>query len=113
MRSRLSRSAEFAEAIHQAASFATRMVLCIMGNAGSGKSTLITALQAEKSSFFTMIFNRFKKVDDYRQRTAGIETVTHDSQKYGEVLFFDFAGQHECHGPHQVFLESLLSNRES
>ena len=48
-------------------------------------------------------------MDDYRQRTAGIETVTHGSQKYGEVLFFDFAGQHKYHGPHHMFLESLLS----
>ena len=102
-------SAEFVEAINQAASFTTRKTLCIIGNAESGKSTLIAALQAVRSSVFGKIFNHFRRVDDRRKRTAGIETIHHYSQKYGEVLFFDFAGQHEYHGPHQMFLESLLS----
>ena len=105
----VARSAEFVEATKQAASFTTRKTLCIIGNARSGKSTLIVALQAERSSFFGKIFNRYRRVDDNRKRTAGIETIHHYSQKYGEVLFFDFAGQHEYHGPHQMFLESLLS----
>ena len=103
-------SAEFKKAIMEAISFATRKTLCIIGNSKGGKSTLIAALQAERGSTLGKIYNRFKRVDDRRKRTAGIETVTHDSQRYGEVLFFDFAGQHEYHGPHQVFLESLLSN---
>ena len=101
--------AEFREAIKQALSFTTRKALCIIGNAESGKSTLIAALQAESNSFLGRIFNRFRRVSDHRQRTAGIETVAHCSQKYGEVLFFDFAGQDDYHGPHQMFLESFLS----
>ena len=105
----VAQSAEFVEAIKQAASFTTRKTLCIIGNATGGKSTLIAALQAESSSFFGKFFNHFRRVDDHRKRTAGIETIHHYSQKYGEVLFFDFAGQHEYHGPHQMFLESLLS----
>ena len=102
-------SAEFKEAIKEALSFTTRKALCIIGNAESGKSTLIAALQAEKNSFIGKIINRFRRVNDRRQRTAGIETVSHCSRKYGEVLFFDFAGQDDYHGPHQMFLESLLS----
>ena len=102
-------SAEFKEAIKQALSFTTRKALCIVGNAESGKSTLIAALQAESNSFLGKIINRFRRVSDRRQRTAGIETVSHCSQRYGEVLFFDFAGQDDYHGPHQMFLESLLS----
>ena len=102
-------SAEFKEAIKEALSFTTRKALCIIGNAESGKSTLIAALQAESNSFMGKIINRFRRVSDRRQRTAGIETVSHCSQKYGEVLFFDFAGQDDYHGPHQMFLESLLS----
>ena len=101
--------AEFKEAIKQTLSFITRKALCIIGNAESGKSTLIAALQAESNSFLGKIFNRFRRVSDCRQRTAGIETVTHFSQRYGEVIFFDFAGQDDYHGPHQMFLESLLS----
>ena len=102
-------SAEFKEAIKEALSFTTRKTLCIIGNAVSGKSTLIAALQAESNSFLGKIINHFRRVSDRRQRTAGIETVSHCSQKYGEVLFFDFAGQDDYHGPHQMFLESLLS----
>ena len=100
---------EFKDAIQQALSFTTRKTLCIVGNAESGKSTLIAALQAESTGWFGRTFNRFRRVSDHRNRTAGIETIPHCSQKYGEVLFFDFAGQHEYHGPHQMFLESLLS----
>ena len=100
---------DFNEAIKQALSFTMRKTLCIIGNAEGGKSTLIAALQTEKNSGFGKIVNHFRRVSDHRQQTAGIETVSHCSQRYGEVLFFDFAGQHEYHGPHQVFLESLLS----
>ena len=100
---------EFKEAINQALSFTTRKALCIIGNAECGKSTLIAALQAESNSFLDKIINWFWRVSDHRQRTAGIDTISHSSQRYGEVVFFDFAGQHEYHGPHQMFLESLLS----
>ena len=100
---------DFQEAIKQALSFTTRKTLCIIGNAEGGKSTLIASLQAESNSFLGRIFNRLRRVNDRRKRTAGIETVPHSSRKYGEVLFFDFAGQDDYHGPHQMFIESLLS----
>ena len=100
---------EFKEAMKQARSFTSRKTLCIIGNAEGGKSTLIAALQAESNSVLGKMVNRIKKVSDTRQRTVGIEPITHGSQRYGHVLFFDFAGQHEYHGPHQMFMESLLS----
>ena len=100
---------DFQEAIKQALSFTTRKTLCVIGNAEGGKSTLIAALQAESNSFLGKIANRFRRVNDRRQRTAGIEIIPYCSQKYGEVLFFDFAGQDDYHGPHQMFMESLLS----
>ena len=101
--------AEFKVATKQALSFTTRKALCIIGNAEGGKSTLIAALQAESNFFLGKMVNRLKRVNDRRQRTAGIAIVPHCSKRYGEVLFFDFAGQHEYHGPHQMFMESLLS----
>ena len=99
----------FSKAIKQAASFTTRRSLCVIGNAGGGKSTLNADVKTERNSIFEKIYNRCRTVKDNRKRTAGIEPIPHYSQKYGEVLFFDFAGQHEYHGPHQMFLESLLS----
>ena len=53
--------------------------------------------------------NRFAKVQDISQRTIGIEAVQFSSKKYGETLFYDFAGQFDYHGPHQSFLEAMLS----
>ena len=100
---------DFREAVEQARSFTTRKALCIIGNAQGGKSTLIASLKAERAGVLGRFLNRFRRVADRLNRTAGIETVSHCSQKYGEVLFFDFAGQDDYHGPHQMFLESLLS----
>ena len=47
------------------------------------------------------------------ERTAGIEPVTLSSKTYGDVIFLDFAGQHEYHGPHGMFLESILTQSRS
>ena len=99
----------FQEAIKQALSFTMRKTLCIIGNAEGGKSILIAALQTEKNSGFGKIVNHFKRVSGHCQPTTGIEIVSHCSQRYEKVLFFDFAGQHKYHGPHQVFIESLNS----
>ena len=102
-------SSRFRQAVQQAQSFSTKRIVAVIGNAGHGKSTLIVALQAEGNSLLKKLTNRFTKVQDIRQRTAGIEVVHFSSQKYGETLFYDFAGQSDYHGPHQSFLEAMLS----
>ena len=102
-------SRDFRQAIQQAQSFSTKRIVAVIGNAEHGKSTLIAALQAEGNSLLKKLTNRFTKVKDIRQRTAGIEAVQFSSQKYGETLFYDFAGQSDYHGPHQSFLEAILS----
>ena len=102
-------SRNFRQAIQQAQSFSTKRIVAVIGNAEHGKSTLIAALQAEGNSLLKKLTNRFTKVQDIRQRTAGIEAVQFSSQKYGETLFYDFAGQSDYHGPHQSFLEAMLS----
>ena len=102
-------SRNFRQAIQQAQSFSTKRIVAVIGNAEHGKSTLIAALQAESNSLLKKLTNRFTKVQDIRQRTAGIEAVQFSSQKYGETLFYDFAGQSDYHGPHQSFLEAILS----
>ena len=102
-------SRDFRQAIQQAQSFSTKRIVAVIGNAEHGKSTLIAALQAEGNSLLKKLINRFRKVQDIRQRTAGIEAVQFSSQKYGETLFYDFAGQSDYHGPHQSFLEAILN----
>ena len=108
----VARSEEFRHAIEQALSFTVSKIVCILGDSGVGKSTLIAALQAESNSFIGWTLNRYiKRISDNRKRTAGIATIPFHSQRYGVALFFDFAGQHEYYGPHQPFLESFLSKR--
>ena len=102
-------SNEFKDAILQTLSFQTKKTVCVIGNAMSGKSTLIASLQNENAGFVKKIRNRLFGVQDISERTAGIEPVSLKSKRYGDVMFFDFAGQHEYHGPHEIFLESILS----
>ena len=102
-------SREFKEAILQTLSFQTKKVVCVIGNAMSGKSTLVASLQNENASFVKRWWNWAFGVRSITKCTAGIEPVSLSSKRYGDVMFYDFAGQHEYHGPHEMFLESILS----
>ena len=84
-------SYDFQQAIQQAQSFSTKRIVAVIGEAEHGKSTLIAALQAEGNSLLKKFTNKFRKVQDIRQRTAGIEVVQFSSQKYGETLFYDLS----------------------
>ena len=105
-------SHDFQRAIQQAQSFSTKRIVAVIGEAEHGKSTLIAALQAESNSLLKKLTNKFRKVRDIKQRTTGIDAVQFSSQKYGETLFYDFAGQTDYHGPHQSFLEAMLFKPE-
>ena len=105
-------SFHFRRTIQQAQSFSTKRIVAVIGNTEHGKSTLIAALQAEGNTLLKKFINRFTIVQDIRKRTTGIEAVQFSSQKYGDTLFYDFAGQSNYHGPHQSFLEAMLSKPE-
>ena len=102
-------SVDFKHNIQQAQSISAKRIVAVIGNAEHGKSTLIAALKAEGNSLWKRFTNRFAKVQNISQRTTGIEAVQFSSQRYGETLFYDFAGQSDYHGPHQSFLEAMLS----
>ena len=106
-------SPEFRAAVEQTLYFSSKKTICIIGNACSGKSTLIASLQNENAPFIKKVSNRIFGVKDIHQRTTGIEPVSLSSKKYGDVAMFDFAGQHEYHGPHEMFLESILTKTGS
>ena len=106
-------SQNFKDAIVQTLSFNTKKTVCVIGNAYSGKSTLIASLQNENAKLLTKIRHRLFGVKDISDRTAGIEPVSLSSKRYGDTVFLDFAGQHEYHGPHEMFLESILSKSRS
>ena len=86
-----------------------QQVIAVIGNTEYGKSTLIAALQSESRTLLQSLVCNLSQVYNITQRTAGIETVSFSSAKYGKVLFYDFAGQSDYHGPHQPFLEAILS----
>ena len=102
-------SQRFRAAVKQAQSHPPKHVIAVIGTTKYGKSTLIAALQSESRTVFQNLFCKLSQVYDITKRTAGIETVTFSSAKYGNVLFYDFAGQCNYHGPHQPFLEAMLS----
>ena len=98
----------FVNKVQMVLSFTARKVIIVIGNSECGKSTLVAALERTSNSLWKTVLNYFKKVH-VRQRRGGIEAVTLSNQKYGEALIYDFAGPSEYHGPHQPFLEAMLS----
>ena len=102
-------SRKFRAAAKQAQSHPPKHVIAVIGNTEYGKSTLIAALQSESRTLYRSLVYMFAQVYNIARRTAGIETVPFSSAKYGKVLFYDFAGQADYHGPHQPFLEAMLS----
>ena len=102
-------SKELKDAIIQTLSFNTKKTICVIGNACSGKSTLIASLQNENANLLKKLRHRLFGVKNMSERTAGIEPVSLSSKRYGDTVFLDFAGQHEYHGPHEMFLESISS----
>ena len=109
----ISCSQKFREAMKRASSFQSKKTVCVIGNACSGKSTLIASLQNENASYWTQWYHWIWGVEEISERTAGIEPVPLSSKRYGDVVFLDFAGQHEYHGPHEMFLESILTQGRS
>ena len=102
-------SRRFRAAVQQAQSHPPQQVIAVIGNTEYGKSTLIAALQSESRTLWQSLVCTLSQVYNIKKRTAGIEIVSFSSAKYGKVLFYDFAGQSDYHGPHQPFLEAILS----
>ena len=71
----------------------------VVGNSGSGKSTLVRALRSEGS-----LLGPFSKVKNVLPLTAGIVPTTLDSQVFGKVKIYDFAGHEEYYASHEMIL---------
>ena len=102
-------SHRFRAAVQRMQSHPPKQVIAVIGNTGYGKSTLIAALQSESRTIVETYICINAQVYNITRRTTGIETIPFFSAKYGEVLFYDFAGQPGYHGPHQPFLEAMLN----
>ena len=84
--------------------------LFVIGHGGEGKSTLIEAMEHEPT-FWTSVVNVFvapKEVEGVDQRTAGIIPRVFKSRFFGDVQFFDFAGQEAYYSSHAAVIRSAV-----
>ena len=82
----------------------------VIGHGGEGKSTLIEAMEHEPT-IWTSVVNIFiapKEVNDVDQRTAGIVSQVFRSRFYGDVLFYDFAGQEAYYSSHAAVIKTSV-----
>ena len=77
----------------------------VIGDPKAGKSSLVRAIQSNPG-FVSSLFGRFQKVKGVRQQTAGIDSFTFASRKFGNVVIYDFAGQQEYYTSHAAFLQN-------
>ena len=71
----------------------------VLGNASTGKTTLIESLKAEGK-----LVVQDTSPDAH---TAGIIPNPFESKEYGLVTFYDFAGQHEYYASHEAVIRTI------
>ena len=74
--------------------------ILVLGNASTGKTTLIESLKAEGKSVVQDI--------SPNAHTAGIIPNPFESKEYGLVTFYDFAGQHEYYAGHEAVIQTIV-----
>ena len=80
----------------------TPVKLLMIGNPSVGKTTLVYSLKNEGSE--RLILN------DKFEHTAGIDTTNFSSKIYGDVMFYDFAGQREYYASHDAIIHNTIKN---
>ena len=76
----------------------------VVGNTGSGKSTLVKALTAQSIP----VVRRFMKVKDVTPLTTGIQCKTLNSEVFGNTHIYDFAGHEEYYASHEIVLQQTI-----
>ena len=84
----------------------------VVGNPSVGKSSLTKALQTETSAMGAALafITGSQLVRNVERKTAGIVPCQFTSKTYGEVTFFDFAGQQEYYASHAALLKNSISS---
>ena len=73
----------------------------------AGKSSMVQALQSNPD--LSSLIGRFQRVKGVRPLTAGIDSITCNSNEFGNVVIYDFAGQREFLTSHAAFLQNSSS----
>ena len=80
----------------------TPVKLLMIGNPSVGKTTLVYSLKNEG-------YERLILSDKFKH-TTGIVTTNFSSKIYGDVMFYDFAGQREYYASHDAIIHSTIKN---
>jgi len=91
----------------QPAESATKVFM--LGYPGAGKTTLTAALKVESGGAMSRLVNRVTKVSGIKLRTAGIIPHDIESDRFGRITLYDFAGHEEFYAGHDSFLRSAVS----
>ena len=81
----------------------------ILGNPGGGKSTLSKALPSISSGALSRLRNRLTKVSGIKQQTAGIDHQVVESEQFGLIHIYDFAGHEEFYASHDAMIDSAVT----
>ena len=81
----------------------------VLGDPLAGKSSLVQAIQ-NNPGFLSSLIGRFQRVKGVKPQTAGIDSFSFNSSKFGNVVIYDFAGQREFHTSHAAILQSYSSH---
>ena len=80
----------------------------IVGNPSVGKSTLTAALNLRKIGIIARIFSR--KVSGVDKKTVGIVPHDLESEIFGRVTLYDFAGHREFYSGHAALLQTAIQS---
>ena len=87
----------------------------VLGNHAAGKSTLVKVIENEITSFFGSFAGQLRKISKSAvvPLTAGIIPVSIESQRLGQIVIYDMAGQYQYYSSHAALLRSLVSSSAS
>ena len=80
----------------------------VVGDPEAGKTTLVKALETKSAGIYRII-GRIVKVSGIDQRTAGIIPHNIESQEFGHLTIYDFAGHKEFYGSHAAMLRNTMA----
>ena len=74
--------------------------IMVMGNSGAGKSTLIKSITSNKS-----LLHRVLPVHGVTPLTAGVVPCTMNSEEFGNIKIYDFAGHEDYYASHEAIIQ--------